>query len=192
MQSEQINELLAALCKAQTVMQGAVEDSNNPFFKSTYADLTSVWNACRKPLVENGLSVVQTLQTIEGQLCLVSILGHSSGQWIKSMIPVNPSKNDIQALGSAITYCRRYSLAALVGVCPADDDGESAMDRKEPKEMKIEFSIDVNEDIVRKFIDESAKSNKITKSYVIEKANKNPEGFVKSLKVWMDKNDIIG
>lgn len=130
MQSQDISQLLEALSKAQAIMEGAMKDSSNPFFKAKYADLSSVWEACRDPLTKNGLSVTQVMQHIDSQSFLVSILGHSSGQWIKSMIPVNPAKPDIQALGSAITYCRRYALAALVGVCPEDDDGEKAMDRQ--------------------------------------------------------------
>lgn len=132
MQSENINELLSALSKAQGKINGAKKDKSNPYFKSSYADLHSVWGACRQVLSDNGLSVVQTMLMVEGALNLVTILGHSSGQWIKSFLPVNTQKSDPQSLGSAITYMRRYSLAAIVGVAPEedDDDGESAMERE--------------------------------------------------------------
>lgn len=146
MHSRELGKLLEALSKAQAVMMGASMDSANPFFKSKYADLSSVWDACREPLTKNGLSVVQSLGLIEGQQCLVSILGHNSGQWIKSVIVVKPGKPDIQAMGAAITYCRRYALAALVGVCPEDDDGEKAMDRS--KKNKKEEAEDTHEQIV--------------------------------------------
>ena len=109
MHSDQINELMDALSKAQLTMRGALTDSLNPYFKSKYADLSNVWEACREPLTRNGLSIAQVMQPIDGKLCLVSILGHKSGQWIKSLLPIKTSKDDIQALGSAITYSRRYA-----------------------------------------------------------------------------------
>lgn len=128
-QSEQLNELLTALAKAQGEICSASKDSNNPFYKSKYADLNSVWNACREPLSKNGLSVIQTINHTEtGDIFLVTMLGHASGQWVKSFIPlkVNQGKgNPLHDLGSCITYLRRYALAALVGVAPDDDDGNS-------------------------------------------------------------------
>jgi hypothetical protein len=125
--SEQVNELAAALAKAQAVMPGAKKDQINPHFKSRFADLASVWDACRAPLAENGLSVVQALEPApEGALMLVSTLLHTSGQWINSTVLMPLAKPDPQGYGSAITYARRYALAALVGVAPEDDDGNAA------------------------------------------------------------------
>lgn len=124
--SENLNELFSALSKAQGKIQPACKDKSNPYFKSKYADLSSVWEACRDPLSENGLSVVQFPQNKEEGLFLISILGHSSGQWMKSEIQIPLAKNDPQSIGSAITYFRRYSLSALVGVAPEDDDAEKA------------------------------------------------------------------
>jgi len=124
--SENLNELFTALSKAQGKIQPACKDKANPFFKSKYADLSSVWDACRDSLSENGLSIVQIPQTQPEGISLISILGHSSGQWIKSEIVIPLTKNDPQTVGSAITYYRRYSLSALVGVAPEDDDGEKA------------------------------------------------------------------
>lgn len=126
--SEQINELAAALAKAQGVMEGAKKDAENPFFKSNYADLASVWDACRKPLSDNGLSIVQLVN----DKLLETILMHASGQWVRSTVPLNPVKNDPQGLGSCISYMRRYSLAAMVGVYQVDDDAEAAMPRARP------------------------------------------------------------
>lgn len=126
-QSENIADLAAALAKAQAEIQPAVKDSSNPFFKSKYADLSSVWNSCREPLSKNGLSVLQTMDTVEGKLMLVTTLAHSSGQWVKSSLPVCPVKNDPQSLGAAITYMRRYGLSSMVGViADEDDDGNKA------------------------------------------------------------------
>ena len=126
-QSEQINELATALAKAQAEIQPAIKDSTNPFFKSKYADLSSIWNACKTPLTKNGLSVLQTTDQKEGQLVLLTTLVHSSGQWVRSCLPIISAKQDAQSIGSAITYMRRYSLSALVGVTSdEDDDGNAA------------------------------------------------------------------
>ena len=135
--SESIVQLARALTLAQKDMGKASMDSANPFFKSKYADLTSVWEACRKPLTDNGLSIVQTLGIagVSESQVLETILLHNSGEWISGILKLNPVKNDPQGMGSAITYARRYSLAAMVGICPEDDDGEGAMKRQktEPK-----------------------------------------------------------
>ena len=194
MHSQEIGKLLEALAKAQMNMLGAVEDSANPFFKSRYADLTSVWEACRIPLTQNGLSVIQTIQVINGENCLVSMLGHVSGQWIKSILPIKPAKEDIQSLGSAITYCRRYALSALVGVCPADDDGEGAMNRVKASKKDVEETIildvpkDVNLHYLNKFIHASAEASKLTPNEVKKRAAKNMDVFLKTFRDWEAKH----
>lgn len=125
--SEQTNDIAAALAKAQAEMMPAIKDSANPFFKSKYADLTSVWSACREPLTKHGLSVTQTTSCeSDGRIMLFTTLWHPSGQWIDSCLPVIPVKPDPQSLGAAITYARRFALCALVGICPEDDDGNMA------------------------------------------------------------------
>lgn len=126
MQSENINELAAALAKAQGAIQAAVKGKVNPAFKSKYADLAAVWDACREQLSANGLAVIQTFDTTADGVFLTTTLAHSSGQWMRSVFPVRPVKNDPQGLGSATTYARRYSLAAMVGVAPDDDDDGNA------------------------------------------------------------------
>jgi hypothetical protein len=131
-QSELINELATALSKAQGEMQAAIKDKVNPFFKSSYADLGSVWDAARPVLSKYGLCVMQTTELLSdrNQIVMVTTLAHTSGQWVKSYLPLNPSKNDSQGVGAAITYLRRYSLSAIVGVvCDDDDDGETAVGR---------------------------------------------------------------
>lgn len=144
--SESIGKLTEALSKAQSVLEGALTDSDNPFFKSKYADLASVWKACRKPLTDNGLAVMQTTYPIPENpelIGLETVLSHVSGEWITGNLVMKPVKNDPQAIGSCITYMRRYSLAAIVGVSPEDDDGnaasapgknESAKPKDRPKE----------------------------------------------------------
>lgn len=140
--SENINELAQALSRVQALLQGAKKDSNNPFYKSKYADLESVWDACREALTNNGFAIAQPLSENDNQSKLITLLLHKSGQWIKSEIKIKPQKEDIQSLGAAITYLRRYSLCALVGVIQEDDDAESAIDpvarKKKPDEIKTQ------------------------------------------------------
>lgn len=127
MQSATVDKLFAALSKAQGKLLGAKKDTENPFHKSKYADLASVWEACRAALCECGLCVVQTTrQSGEKGVCVVTILGHSSGEWIRGEVYMPAQKPDAQGFGSAITYARRYGLAAIVGVAPEDDDANAA------------------------------------------------------------------
>lgn len=136
LKSEQINELAAALAKAQGQIEGAKKSSSNPFFKSKYADLAECWNTCREALTANGISVIQMPEEINenGRLNITTMLAHSSGQYIFSTLTMTVTKLDPQAIGSAITYGRRYALAAMVGLAQEDDDGEKAMAR--PKDKK--------------------------------------------------------
>lgn len=125
--SDTIGKLAEALSAAQKDIQGAVKGSTNPFFKSKYADLTAVWSACRGALTKNGLSVAQTTSASDDRgIPVETILMHVSGEWISGTLTVQPVKEDPQAMGSAITYARRYALAAIVGVAPEDDDGNAA------------------------------------------------------------------
>lgn len=141
--SEQINEIGAALAKAQGAIENATKDKANPFFKSTYADLAGVWDACRAALSSNGLSVVQTPEQSDKGVIVSTMLLHSSGQWISGSYLMPVSKFDAQSIGSAITYARRYALAAMVGVAPEDDDSNAANNRgqndlrSEHKEKKL-------------------------------------------------------
>jgi hypothetical protein len=124
-----MSELAKALHKAQGQIEGAKKDSANPHFKSKYADLASVWEACRPALQSNGLSVAQFCRVTEAGAVLVTRLAHVSGDWLEGEIPLLNGKGDMQGLGSALTYARRYGLAAMVGVCPEDDDGNAASEK---------------------------------------------------------------
>lgn len=143
--TESIGKLAAALAKAQGKMKGAIKDATNPFYKANYADLASVWDACREPFSENELSVTQPTDIIDGQLVVKTILMHSSGESITGILPILlGEKANSQQLGSAITYNRRYGLAAIAGVSPEDDDGNKAAEtegkttfkKKEPVSLK--------------------------------------------------------
>ena len=126
--SEQINEIAAAIAKAQGQIKGASTDANNPFFKSKYADLASVWDACRGALSANGLAVIQSPGAIGTSVSVDTLLTHSSGQWIAGTVSVTAREDTPQAIGSAITYLRRYALQSFAGVAPEaeDDDGNAA------------------------------------------------------------------
>ena len=128
--SDTIAKLSAALCKAQKEIKGAVKDSTNPFFKSDYADLSSVWDAIRVPLTSNGLSITQLTDVSPDGVIIETVLLHESGEYISGKLFMKPVKNDPQGIGSAITYGRRYGLQAIAGVCPEDDDGNKASGNK--------------------------------------------------------------
>lgn len=124
--SENMDKIAGAIAAVQMALRPALKDSSNPFFKSNYADLSSVWDACRRPLGANGLSVVQGLGRDEKDGYLWTTLLHTSGQYITGECPLILGKRDPQGVGSAMTYYRRYGLAAILGVTQEDDDGQGA------------------------------------------------------------------
>jgi len=114
-------------------MKSVPKTSVNPFFNSKYATLDAVWETIRKPLSDNGLSVAQTIALVEGEISLETTLFHTSGQWIQSSLPINAKTNEPQVVGSAITYARKYSVSAILGISSDDDDdAEHAMARDNP------------------------------------------------------------
>ena len=126
--SDQIKDIATALAKAQAAMHGATKDGKNPAFKSSYATLSSVIEAARGPLTDNGIAFIQSPgEMVEGGITVTTTLMHTSGQWMRSTItmPVR-DRNNPQAVGSACTYACRYSLMAMLGLPPVDDDGEAA------------------------------------------------------------------
>jgi len=133
-QSQEINELTKALSVVQGNLKSARKDAENPFFHSRYADLSTVWEVCRKPLSENGLAVIQVNDVWGESIVLETMLTHTSGQWVRGRLLISPAKVDPQGIGSAMTYARRYALSALLGiVADEDDDGEAAMGRVKDK-----------------------------------------------------------
>lgn len=126
--SENIADLAAALAKAQADLEGAAKKSNNPAFRSKYADLGAVWDAWQEVGPKNGLSVVQfpTDMTDPKMVGMTTMLLHTSGQWMRGVFSLPAGKQDAHGYGSAVTYLRRFSLSAVVGVCPVDDDGNAA------------------------------------------------------------------
>ena len=129
--SDSIVKIVPALLKAQKAMGAASKDSKNPYFKSSYADYGSVLEASKEPLNSNGILVLQPHSNKEGKNFVDTLLIHESGEYISSSTEVVCSKpNDPQALGSAITYARRYGLQSILSMPTEDDDGEKAMVRQ--------------------------------------------------------------
>jgi hypothetical protein len=121
------NNIAAALASAQSEMGKALKDSQNPHFKSKYADLASVCAACMPALNANGIAVIQPIIEGEAGRSVVTRFIHASGETLECGIPLILGKNDMQGLGSAMTYARRYGLMALAGIAPEDDDGNAAV-----------------------------------------------------------------
>lgn len=207
--TEQIGELMGALAKAQSKIENALKSKKNPFYKSSYADLASVWDVCKEPLSSNGLAVVQTVEGNQDDMFLVTILGHSSSQWIKSKIPLILTKKDPQALGSCITYARRYALSAMVGVCAdEDDDGESAMARNQTNQQKKEkakiddltqeqinkyinakcLDFGVTSEVFLDFFENIRKTYHFTYKTCVEELDKNPEYTAQVFDKWFNSN----
>ena len=128
--SPEINELAAALAKAQGAITTAAKDKTNPFLKSSYADLASVMAAARAHLSANGLAVIQTAETTDAGVSVTTMLAHASGQWISGTMSMEAGeergKSSAQVLGSIVTYLRRYGYMAITGVVADDDDDGNA------------------------------------------------------------------
>ena len=131
--SESIGTIAKDLLKAQTEIGKVAKDGYNPHFKSKFADLTSVIEAVKKPLNENNICFLQLVDIAEDsndRLPFVeTVLLHDTGEWISSRTPVYCTKiNNPQALGTGISYAKRYALQAIIGLPTEDDDGNSASD----------------------------------------------------------------
>ena len=129
MQSEQVNEIAAALAKAQGAISNPALDGINPHFKSKYSTLAAICNAGKAALSENGIACVQKGIDCENGVKIETIFYHSSGQWLSAgVVSVPADKFNAHGLGSALTYARRYALSMALGVAgEADDDGNSAV-----------------------------------------------------------------
>lgn len=195
LQSQDVTELAKALSKAQGEMEGAAKNSSNPHFKSKFADLASCWDACREPLYNHGLSITQTMMPIEGGTILVTTLLHASGQWMRSYAPLFLDKQTSQGLGSAISYQRRYSLAAMVGLYQEDDDGQKA----EPRKTVIECSKEQVEEFIQNhdqydrtilldYLTKRSAHYKKTIFATVYELNQNIEGFKKEIEGFVKKH----
>lgn len=131
-----------ALAAAQAQMGKAIKDSTNPAFRSRYADLASVMDACLPALNANGVAVYQpTIDDDTGRF-VETILAHESGETIRCRVPLIVQKNDMQGYGSAVTYARRYGLMCMAGIAPEDDDGNAAAKAAPVVDRPINISAD--------------------------------------------------
>jgi hypothetical protein len=124
--SETVKQIASALAAAESKIKHATKDSSNPHYKNNYASLESVIDASKAELLDQGIVVVQGMNA-EG--CLVTRLQHTSGEFMESDLKLMLTKQDMQGLGGAITYARRYALAAMLNISQADDDGNTASDK---------------------------------------------------------------
>jgi hypothetical protein len=119
--------LALALAAAQMEMGKALKQSTNPHFRSKYADLGSVMDACLEPLNTHGIAVIQpTGEGDHGRYVKTVLIHGESGETLECEVPLIIGKNDMQGYGSAVTYARRYGLMAMAGIAPEDDDGNAA------------------------------------------------------------------
>ena len=127
--------LYAALALAQAEMGRALKDTTNPAFRSKYADLASVMDACMPALSKHGIAVLQPAFHDETGRYVKTIFVHGdTGETVECMVPLIVAKNDMQGYGSAVTYARRYGLMGMAGIAPEDDDGNAAAKAPPPKE----------------------------------------------------------
>lgn len=139
--SATIAAIADAMAKAQAKIKGASKDKTNPHYKNDYADLASVWDACRAALSENGIAVLQPPTAIGPKVTVTTMLVHKSGEWIEADLEMTAQQNTPQGIGSCITYARRYGLAAMVGVAPEDDDGNAASQGSAAKPTAVKPAI---------------------------------------------------
>ena len=139
--SDSITNLATALAKAQAEIRPAIFDSTNPHFRSKYASLTAVMEACREALSKNQIAVVQGAAVVDGAVAVTTLLLHASGEYISDELTMPFAQATPQQIGSSLSYCRRYSLASLVGITADDDDAEEAMPK--PAAVSSDFAKDV-------------------------------------------------
>jgi len=127
--SRSIALISAALASAQGEMENASKDRQNTHFNSRYADLASVLAAVRAPLSKHGIAFTQPTTVEGGRVIVRTVLAHKSGEWVGCELSARPQQDTPQGIGSTMTYLRRYSLMAMTGIAPDDDDGEAGMGR---------------------------------------------------------------
>jgi ERF superfamily len=125
--SETTAELFTALSVAQGQISAASKSSINPHFKSRYADLNSLRDAIQEAMTQNGLGVIQCPRVNGNHVEVETFITHKSGEYIAETLQMPFARNDAQAIGSALTYCRRYSLGSLLNLSADDDDGNAAV-----------------------------------------------------------------
>jgi len=179
--SESIINLADALAKAQSEMGGAIKGSDNPFFKSKFADLSSVIKVIKEPFAKHGLSYAQFPITADGKAGVETILMHKDGGWISSEFLVPLSKQDAQGVGSCLTYARRYALQAMAGIPSEDDDGNVASQQvaaPKAKGLSKQQVAEINEMVG----DDSALVGRMLAAYKVQGISKIPASKFEEVK----------
>ena len=136
--SESIKEIATALSQAQGEFPQILKDKENPYYKSKYADISSIHKAVNPVLAKHGLAIAQITNPNAEVVEVETVLLHNSGEWISSTIQIKPVKTDPQAYGSALTYARRYALSAILNISSEDDDDGNAASKENGKDVKKE------------------------------------------------------
>jgi len=165
--TEQKSSFAKAFIRAQSEMVKAIKDSNNPHFKSKYADLTSVRDACVPFLNNNGIAVLQPIIQLDNKQYIKTVLLHESGEEYSCLTEIIYSQNTAQAHGSGITYARRYGLQSLVCIGADDDDGNAA-DKPEKIEKIKTISQDQGLEILDLLKQANITKDQFCQSYKIE------------------------
>jgi hypothetical protein len=140
--SESIVKLATAMLAAQTKIEAAVKDSANPFFRSKYADVNSVMEACKGHLNDAGIVVTQMVESYtDGDFLATFFIHAESGEFMGSKMKLQGTADGMQAYGSAVTYARRYMLQSMAFVGAEDDDGNAATGKKVDPAPKFEKKV---------------------------------------------------
>lgn len=134
-----MENLAKALVAAQSEVENSSKSSTNPHFKSKYSDLAEVLNTVRPVFTKHGISIVQSPSFSDGMVHVTTYLIHVSGEQLSGTISIPVAKQDAQAIGSAITYARRYSLASFCGIAQEDDDGNAAIEKPVTQNLDAAF-----------------------------------------------------
>jgi hypothetical protein len=180
--------IAAALAAAQMEMGKALKSANNPHFKSKYADLASVSDACMPALNAHGIAVIQPTTDDEAGRYVETILLHGdSGETLKCRVPLIVSKNDMQGYGSAVTYARRYGLMSMAGISPEDDDGNAAA--KSPPVVEPSRSISADQfTVLRDLIEETGTDiDKFLTAYRVETLPEFPANMFEKAKGQLER-----
>lgn len=186
--SESLAKIGPALIKIAAEIENPTKKSQNPHFKSKYADLAEIINVSRQICASHGVVVMQS-PGMAHDLCTVdTLLVHESGEWVRGQAASPLQKNDPQGVGSAVTYLRRYSLAAMLGLAQEDDDGNAATRKAPPKAPEPAPAPDVKALVKR--IETAALKEAITPAeaaHAIESLDTADDGMRITISEWLDK-----
>ena len=208
-QSENINELAAALSKFQGEITNiaknqtvSIATKSGHRFNFKYADLAEIWNVIRKPLTKNNLSVVQIVTQEAGKPGIITQLMHSSGQYIRSLVSFEGDMSDIKQFGASVTYFRRYCLSGLLGLVSEDDvDGALSDETEKPKKKTPSKNEEQNEqELLKHFVSQFNEPDNInwvkyigkvkqtlgkSVSEIIERYNEDPKKMTENFQAWV-------